>query len=118
MTISSSPKSGEIWLAYIHFLDHPDVGKVRPVLILSNEGTLRVSKITTANLAKSDFPGHVIENWSSCGLLKPSWVQLDPIFRVTQEDLLNDEPLGKMDDDVFLDVVSAINELHANESSY
>ena len=27
---SHDPKPGEIWLAYVEFLDHPGIGKVRP----------------------------------------------------------------------------------------
>lgn len=37
MTTSSEPRRGDIWLAYVAFADHPEVGKVRPVLILALE---------------------------------------------------------------------------------
>lgn len=30
MMPSHDPKPGEIWLAYVEFLDHPGIGKVRP----------------------------------------------------------------------------------------
>ena len=30
---SKSPAPWEVWLAYVRFADHPDVGKVRPVVI-------------------------------------------------------------------------------------
>ena len=29
MMPSHNPKPGEIWLAYVEFLDHPGIGKVR-----------------------------------------------------------------------------------------
>ena len=28
--LSHDPKPGEIWLAYVEFLDHPGISKVRP----------------------------------------------------------------------------------------
>ena len=54
MTSSSTngralPEPWEVWLAYVRFDDHSDVGKVRPVAILDNEvSTVIVAKVTTA----------------------------------------------------------------------
>lgn len=31
---SCEPRPGEIWLAYVDFLDHPGMGKVRPVFVI------------------------------------------------------------------------------------
>lgn len=46
----SNVRPGQIWLTYLHFLDHPDIGKVRPVLILDvdrDQATAVALKITS-----------------------------------------------------------------------
>lgn len=95
MTTSSvDPKPWEIWLAYVRFADCPDVGKVRPVVILEHEiAAIVVAKITTAN-PQPAFSYCELADWGSEGLLKPSRVQTTPLFRIGFRDLLNGEPLG------------------------
>ncbi len=56
MTNSSAraPQPWEVWLAYVRFADHPDVGKVRPVVILDNEiAAAVVAKVTQPSLSRS-----------------------------------------------------------------
>ena len=34
MSTLSRARPGEVWLAYVRFANHPDVGKVHPVVII------------------------------------------------------------------------------------
>ncbi|MBQ9002848.1 MAG: type II toxin-antitoxin system PemK/MazF family toxin [Eggerthellaceae bacterium] len=98
MTTSSAraPQPWEVWLAYVRFADHPDVGKVRSVVILDNEiAAVVVAKVTTAQ-PQPMFEYCELEDWKEEGLLKPSRVQTTPLFRVAPTDLLNAEPLGTL----------------------
>ena len=46
---SASLGPWQIWLAYVRFADHPEVGKVRPVVIIDDETiAVVVAKITSA----------------------------------------------------------------------
>lgn len=96
MTTSSinTPQPWEVWLAYVRFADYPDVGKVRPVVIVDNEiVAVVVAKVTTAQ-PHPQFTYYELEDWKAEGLLKPSRVQTTPLFRIAATDLLNGEPLG------------------------
>ena len=98
MTTSSAraPQPWEVWLAYVRFANHPNVGKVRPVVILDNEiAAVVVAKVTTAQ-PNPKFSYCELEDWEDEGLLKPSRVQTKPLFRVAPTDLLNGEPLGAL----------------------
>jgi mRNA interferase MazF len=88
------PHPWEVWLAYLRFADHPDIGKVRPVVIIdSSTSSIVVAKVTTAKPQKNFRYGELI-NWKVEGLLRPSRVQTLPLFRLTDTDLLGDCPLG------------------------
>ena len=94
---SCDPAPRDIWLAYDEFADHEGVGKVRPVVILDASGKASVitAKVTTsANYGLSDFVE--ISDWESCGLRRPSWVQVEPLVEVRRDKLLRDEPLGQL----------------------
>ena len=94
---SCDPAPRDIWLAYVEFADHEGVGKVRPVVILDASGKASVitAKVTTsANYGLSDFVE--ISDWESCGLRRPSWVQVEPLVEVRRDKLLRDEPLGQL----------------------
>ena len=99
MTISSTKaRPWEVWLAYVRFADHPDIGKVRPVVILDQDVfAIVVAKITSAQQSER-FSYCELEDWMDEGLLKPSRVQLTPLFRVAPHELLKDEPLGVLSD--------------------
>lgn len=95
MTASSAnPAPWEVWLAYVRFADHPDVGKVRPVVILDEEeAAVVVAKVTTA--APQDACSYCeLLDWEQEGLLKPSRVQTIPLFRIKPSDLLNGSAMG------------------------
>ena len=94
---SCDPAPRDIWLAYVEFADHEGVGKVRPVVILdaSGEASVITAKITaSANYEPSSFVE--ISDWESCGLRRPSWVQIEPLVEVRRDKLLRDEPLGQL----------------------
>ena len=88
---SAKPAPWEVWLAYLRFADHPETSKVRPVVIVDDKAAaLVVAKVTTADPQ---------ERYKYCereGLLKPSRVQVSPLFQLAQSDLLNGEPLGML----------------------
>lgn len=96
--ISSELIPGQIWLTYLHYIDKPAVGKVRPVLILhidDNHTSVVALKITS----KPARPGSgdiAIANWASCGLVVPSSIRTDFVFRVKIADLLREKPLGSV----------------------
>ncbi len=98
MTISSSDlKPWDVWLAYVRFADHAEVGKVRPVVVLDNADAVVVAKVTTA--APNDrFAYCDLEDWRSEGLLRPSRVQLVPLFVLDIADFLNEAPLGALNE--------------------
>ncbi|MEC4184977.1 type II toxin-antitoxin system PemK/MazF family toxin [Adlercreutzia sp. R21] len=94
---SCDPAPRDIWLAYVEFADHQGVGKVRPVVILDASGKASVitAKITaSANYERSAFVE--ISDWESCGLRRPSWVQVEPLVEVRRDKLLRDTPLGQL----------------------
>lgn len=35
---SSSPKPGDVWFTYHRFIDKPDIGKVRPIVVVDVDG--------------------------------------------------------------------------------
>lgn len=93
---STNPAPWEIWLAYVRFADHPDVGKVRPVVIIDERAAaIVVAKVTTAE-PQERFAYCELADWKREGLLKPSRVQVVPLFEIAQDDLLNGEPIGML----------------------
>ncbi len=95
MTLSKRVESGSVWLTYLHYSDLPDLGKVRPVLIVEvfEDATAAVLKITSK--AGSGLRASLtIEDWASCGLRRPSYVRVDEVFQLSTDGLLRNEPLG------------------------
>lgn len=108
---SSNPQKGELWLAYVEFAGHKGVGKVRPAVVLSieNEGeSFIVAKVTaSANWEHSEYIA--IPNWKECGLKKPSFIQLDPLFELNKSQILRDSPLGTISKQLLEAIVNKIN---------
>lgn len=105
---SCDPKPGEIWLAYVEFLDHPGIGKVRPVFVIGVENEMCIAiaaKVTSKDLS-TDGSGRCVPiiDWRECGLLKPSYLRIDQKLEVAFENLLRDEPLGTLSP-VYLELV-------------
>ena len=91
LSISLAP--WQVWLAYVRFADHPDIGKVRPVVIIDSDTVAVIAaKVTSAS------PQQHYQDWKEEGLLKPSRIQLAPLFSLRPGDLLNGEPLGCLSD--------------------
>lgn len=84
----------EVWLAYLRFADHPNIGKVRPVILLDSiPGGFVVLKVTTAS-PKAPYRSCELKDWEVEGLVRPSRAQTFPLFTLSVDDLLNDEPIG------------------------
>ena len=95
-TSSANPAPWEVWLAYLRFADHPEVGKVRPVVIMgSGAAAVVAAKVTTAD-PRDAFSYCDLLDWEREGLLKPSRVQVAPLFTLSESDLLNGSPLGTL----------------------
>ncbi|NGM17526.1 hypothetical protein GMI70_05875 [Eggerthellaceae bacterium zg-893] len=97
MTLSKRVELGSVWLTYLHYSDLPDLGKVRPVLIVEvfEDATAVVLKITS-KAGSGPRASLAVEDWASCGLRKPSYIRVDEVFRLSIDDLLRDEPLGSV----------------------
>lgn len=93
---SCEPLPGDVWLAYLRFADHPDVGKVRPVVVVDVSGTeVLVLKVTS----KSPRPesGDVrVTDIACAGLRLPSVIWLSPAFVLEKGELLRDAPIGRL----------------------
>ena len=93
---SAKPAPWEVWLAYLRFADHPETGKVRSVVIVDDKAAaIVVAKITTAD-PQERYKYCELADWEREGLLKPSRVQVSPLFQLAQSDLINGEPLGML----------------------
>lgn len=91
---SLKPSPWEVWLAYLRFADHLEAGKVRPVVIIDDDvSAIVVAKVTTA-APQERYSYCELVDWDREGLLRPSRVQVVPLFHLAQSDLLNGEPLG------------------------
>ena len=91
---SASLGPWQIWLAYVRFADHPEVGKVRPVVIIDDETIAVVAAKITSAQPQPQYQYYELVDWEAEGLLKPSRVQLAPLLSLNPDDLLNDEPIG------------------------
>ena len=90
------PRPWEIWLAYVRFADHPNVGKVRPIIIIDERvSAIVAAKVTTAAPQKR-FLYCELTDWQAEGLLRPSRAQVVPLFQVSRADVLRDTPLGTL----------------------
>ena len=103
-------KPGQIWLTYLHYIDKPTIGKVRPVLILHVEedhANVVVLKITSKPV-RPESNDIEIADWASCGLVVPSSIRTDFVFRIKCSDLLKEEPLGNVTSKVLARVLRQI----------
>ena len=113
MTISSdTPAAGEVWLAYLRFSDKPDIGKVRPVLVLQGAGNTCAARAiclkVTSRTADDGRCDMAVKGWEKCGLRKPSFVRIDQIFELDRESFLGDKKLGDMDGKEFESILGAL----------
>ena len=110
---SPSPSPGELWLAYLHFSDMPELGKVRPVLVLAvGEGRAVAAKVTSKDVGASlGAPAWPVPGWEALGLRRPSFVRLDQRFEIPFGDLLRGEPLGALPPGLFSEVSALLSGL-------
>ena len=112
MMTSREPEVGDIWLAYVEFIDHPGVGKVRPVVVIDvmDEACIvMAAKVTSKDLRTSGAGNCIpIIDWEACGLRKPSYIRLDQKLEVAFENLLRDEPIGRLPDTYMSIIMQAL----------
>ena len=96
MTTSDQPRPSDIWLAYLHFADRPQTGKVRPVLVVAvKDDVIAVAKLTS----RPPEPGLGdvgIVGWQQAGLNVPSTVRCSQVFELDRADLLRGAPIGSL----------------------
>lgn len=111
MTWSKDVRKGDIWFAYVYFLDKPDVGKVRPVLVVDVEDTAKAIALKITSQSSLDSSISIeIEKWEECGLKKPSLIRIDQIFQIPEKDFLGEERLGCVTEELLSRVESIIDE--------
>lgn len=96
LSISLAP--WQVWLAYVRFADHPDIGKVRPVVVIDSDTVAVIAAKVTSASPQQHYQYYELLDWKEEGLLKPSRIQLAPLFSLRPGDLLNGEPLGCLSD--------------------
>ncbi len=90
------PRPWEIWLAYVRFADHPDVGKVHPIVIIDERVSAVVAAKVTTAVPQEHYLYCELADWQVEGLLRPSRAQVVPLFQVSHADVLRDTPLGTL----------------------
>jgi hypothetical protein len=96
MPVSDRARPFDIWLIYLHFVNHPQTGKVRPALVVEvGNGSLAAAKITSKppKPGTSDVP---IAFWQQAGLNAPSTVRCSQVFEIGFDELLRDAPVGRL----------------------
>jgi mRNA-degrading endonuclease toxin of MazEF toxin-antitoxin module len=97
MTASEAAQRFDIWLVYLYFTDHPDTGKVRPVLVVdSAEGHIAVAKITSSSPREGFIGEYAISQWQESGLNVPSTVRCSQVFEIAGAELLREAPIGRL----------------------
>ena len=111
MMSSSQAHPFDVWLVYLHFMDHPETGKVRPVLVVATKkDVIAVAKITSKPPAP--HAGDIsITRWQEAGLNVPSTVRCSQLFEISPEELLRDKPLGILQPFDIEQIIQAMVEL-------
>lgn len=75
----------EFHIALVYFEGSAADYKSRPILVLgTKEDTVFALKVTS-KMPPAEFPSIELKDWERYGLAKPSWLQLQPTFRVKME---------------------------------
>lgn len=77
----------EFRIALVHFEESAVDYKSRPILVLGKEEDIVVALKVTSKLPPTRFPSIKLDDWEECGLVKPSWLQLEPAFKVKIENV-------------------------------
>jgi hypothetical protein len=97
MTSSRAATRFDIWLVYLYFLDHPNTGKVRPVLIVdASDKRIAVAKITSQPPRVDSVGEYAISQWQEAGLNVPSTVRCSQVFEIENTELLRSAPIGRL----------------------
>ncbi|WP_107942671.1 type II toxin-antitoxin system PemK/MazF family toxin [Metasolibacillus fluoroglycofenilyticus] len=73
-------QEGDIFYAYVHFIDDIDQGKERPIVAMKDQDTdtWKAFKITSRIEKKLNHKyGYLMEDWAESGLTKPSIIKCD-----------------------------------------
>jgi len=119
MTNSNQPQLFDIWLVYLRFIDHPNTGKVRPVLVVGiSDDVIAVVKITSRP-PEPDTGDVPIVQWQQAGLNTPSTVRCSQVFEISFDELLRDMPVGflqPLDMDGVTQSLTKLGYLHKSEN--
>lgn len=88
----------DVWLMWVEFADHPEVGKVRPVIIthVDQHALQGIAVKVTSNITWNE-PGDVLlVDWEQEGLYKPSLARCSQSFEFQVQDLY--EKFGVLSD--------------------
>ena len=91
---SSNPKIGDVWLTYLRFTDHPEIGKVRPVVVVDIVDDSVVALKITSKMLLDNENCLVVSDLVSAGLRTSSCIRLAPPFLIPVEKLLREKPIG------------------------
>lgn len=69
-SLFASVRPWQIWLAYVRFFDHPEIGKVRPIVIVDTESNFVISAKITSSMPNSKYRYYELKDWIDEGLLK------------------------------------------------
>ena len=64
----------DVWLAEVNFEDAPDVGKIRPVLVVGHQEIFVLSYTMTGTQRNQDYK---VQNLESAGLSKPTYIRVN-----------------------------------------
>lgn len=109
MTASKNAERFDIWLVYLHFTDHPTVGKVRPVLIVNCQDNRIAAAKITSQPPRDGFVGeYALNRWSEAGLNVPSTVRCSQVFELDASELIRERPIGRLQQVDVLGVTEAL----------
>ena len=93
---SCDPHVGEVWLTYLHFTDHPELGKVRPVVIVEVSGNELVALKITSTSPRPEHGDVSVKDLQCAGLRLPSSIWVKPPFILRKDELLRNAPIGTL----------------------
>ncbi len=93
---SCDPFPGDVWLTYLRFADHPETGKVRPVVVVDVEGDDILALKVTSKSPRPESGDLRVADIGRAGLRLPSSIWLSPSFVLKRQELLRDLPIGRL----------------------
>lgn len=108
------PDSGDIYTAYIFYKSTQGAYKLRPILVLNDDGNGSCTIVEITSIGPKNPPTHYdtfkeeIVGWRKCGLDQPSYVKCKNVHNVMG--LRLKDKIGSMDPDEFEHIVNRIYE--------